>query len=505
MNATVSDASPYTRVRDLLSAMETGLYERSEAVRLAFLAAVTGESVFFLGPPGVAKSLIARRIKHAFANARSFEYLMGRFSTPEEIFGPISLRRLKEADSYERLTAGYLPEADVVFLDEIWKAGPPIQNALLTALNERLYRNGRTEIAMPLKLVIAASNVVPPSHTEQAAFWDRFLVRIVLEPVAREASFRGLLIDDGDPYADPVPAEIKLSDDEYEALRAGISRVTMPDTVSNFLWRVASLLRENPEAPAVSDRRWKKIARLLRGSAFLHGCEAVSVLDCGLVPHALWDEPEQRAVVNAIVDEALRSHDHGFAASLDRLRRQLRRAERGKTKTEERIEEIDVPRVYRGEYYRLGDHPFAGSVLVWRGDFEQMDGREAHSCDLFFYGEDDRYSHTESVELKRSGNVVETSDGRYTVETERRAERIVEDVAPSEHEQVAQRHHTESLLEEMDRLLRSMTVYREELAARASHHLFVSQNAAAAVLSGIDRAIDTAGELELDIRRELVG
>ncbi|MCS6997592.1 MAG: AAA family ATPase, partial [Casimicrobiaceae bacterium] len=215
-----------TQLGKLLAVLNQGLVEREEAIKVALLAALAGEHVLLLGPPGTAKSLLARRIARLFGDDY-FEYLLTKFTTPDELFGPLSLSALK-ADRFERKVQGYLPTARIAFLDEIFKANSSILNALLALLNERVFHNGEKRQSAPLQALIAASNELPEDDEALAALYDRFLLRLHVGGVSDAALPR--LFEDGD---EPALAPLPLT--EVDALRERARRVTLPQEVGDAL------------------------------------------------------------------------------------------------------------------------------------------------------------------------------------------------------------------------------------------------------------------------------
>lgn len=357
------------RIERIIAQISSGLYEKENSVRLVFLSFLAGESTFLLGEPGTAKSLIARRVSEAFVDPseeekkqgviKFFDYLMSRFSQPDELFGPVSIKQLKD-DNYERKTEYYLPKAQFAFLDEIWKANPAIQNALLTILNEHLFRNGKNLISVPLIGFVSASNELPTAGQGLEAIFDRFLIRLLERPVQGEESFFDMISGKADMTVS-VDNDILLSSEDIDSIRKQSETIRLSDISKTIISNVRKNLtlkneepnREDRDKYVISDRRWKKIANLMRVSAFCNQRNETDLLDTMLIANCIWSTEAQENEVYVIVTKAIVSDQY-----ISSLEKKLQDFE----DTINRLFYEDLPIIEEGKYKCKNE---SNGELVW--------------------------------------------------------------------------------------------------------------------------------------------
>lgn len=329
-------------ILDKLQAIErelvASLVERDEVIRAALVALLARQHLFLLGPPGTAKSHLiielARRVSPAGgAGLRGFTYLMTRFTTPEELFGPVSVSGLKQ-DEYRRITAGKLVEAELVFLDEIFKASSAVLNALLKIANERLFNNGPQEMQVPLISLFGASNELPQGN-DLEALWDRFLLRLKVGYVS-DAGFAKFIhavaskLAAGNGGAPSAVQPQTLLQSELLALQQRAGQVSIPGATLSLVERLRKDLVG--KGVTVSDRRWGQTLDVLQAHALLEGRDAVTEDDLAILKHSLWQTPEQQAEVGKLIarlgnplnskavdlgDQAASVHQEGMQAHND--------------------------------------------------------------------------------------------------------------------------------------------------------------------------------------------
>lgn len=269
-------------LRAALTGAARGLVDRAVLVDLVALAAVAGEHLLVIGPPGTAKSQAVRRVAQALGG-RYFEYLLGRFTEPSEIVGPVDLRRLREG-VVETETRGMLPEAEIAFLDEVFLGSTAILNTLLAILNERRFRRGHTDVAVPLRVCVGAANAVPDDEA-LAAFADRFLVRCFVEPVGDallEELLEGGRAADVDAAAGAAGEGARVADLDRlaEAARAADLAAVRPAIAE-------AVRRLRAAGVALTDRRVVKLQRLVAAAAALDGRAAPGAADLWPIVYAV--------------------------------------------------------------------------------------------------------------------------------------------------------------------------------------------------------------------------
>lgn len=296
------------KLKKIRSDLKSRYFERDDVIDGAFCALLTGSHLLLIGPPGTAKSQLANEICRKITGARYFQWLLTKFTTPEELFGAVSLKGL-ENDEYRRVTSGKLPEAHIAFLDEVFKASSSILNTLLTIMNERIFYNGTEKVRIPLISLFGASNELPSEEDELEALYDRFLLRYVVDYIKEDFRFLKMLNTENE-----ISVEGVITSEELDSCREEAGRVKLPSNILKLISRIRKDLAKKGITP--SDRRYKQSVSLLKSRAYLDGRSEVSEDDLRFLENVLWREPGEKAEIQSVIHQSL----HGWR---DRLRELL--------------------------------------------------------------------------------------------------------------------------------------------------------------------------------------
>jgi len=308
------------RVREAIRTSTTGLIGREQLAELIVLAAVAQEHLLVVGPPGTAKSAVVRRVAQSLGG-RYFEYLLGRFTEPSELFGPVDLNKLR-AGTVETDVTGMLPEADVAFLDEVFLGSTAILNTLLGVLNERRFRRGHTQLQCPLRVCVGAANALPDDEG-LAAFGDRFLLHVFVESLP-DHQLEAML--SGGWRSDHAPGGMGTALADLDVLCQQLKQVDLGG-VQPALANAIRKLRQS--GVQLSDRRIVKSQRLLAAAAVLAGRLETSEADLWPLLYVLPTQEAQQSARDVLRDAfANACHPHLLSAVEEATLQPLSRAAR---------------------------------------------------------------------------------------------------------------------------------------------------------------------------------
>lgn len=277
------------KVRDYLNA---NFLERKEEVNGLLTALVARENVLLIGQPGTGKSNLTMELAKTFNGVGYFQWLLTKYTVPEEIFGAYVLDELVKGH-YVRNTANKLPEAHIAFLDEIFKSSSAILNSLLTIINEGIFYNNGTPVQCPIMTVIGASNEYPEDE-ELDALDDRFVLRYEVRQITEDANLLHVLQHgintSGRPEIDIV---------EIIQLQALCDSVKVTQDMLNTILDIKKELEK--DSIEASTRRWVKALKLIKASAVMNGRSTADYEDLEILKHALWRKPDEKQRVQGIV------------------------------------------------------------------------------------------------------------------------------------------------------------------------------------------------------------
>jgi len=287
--------------------LKGGLLERNEVIEGALCALLTGCHMLIIGPPGTAKSQLVQMVCSRIEGSEYFQWLLTKFTTPEEIFGAVSLKGL-ENDEYKRVIKGKMPEAHIAFLDEVFKSSSSILNTLLTIMNERIFYNSRDVIKVPLISLFGASNELPTDEDDLEALYDRFLLRYVVDYIVEDFRFLKMLT-----VEDAQSSITALKLEELGDCQSKMTEIQISPRILKLISRIRKEL--NKKGIVLSDRRYKQSTLLLKSKAFLHGRDEVNESDLSILENVLWRDPSELADIKGVIHQLL----HGYRDELREL------------------------------------------------------------------------------------------------------------------------------------------------------------------------------------------
>lgn len=308
----VNISTALSKLANIEMELNNEFVERNELIKIMILAVVTNSNLLMLGPPGTAKSQISRAMCNRIDNSNFFEWLLNKSSDPAELLGTFSIKGM-ENDQFKRMTAGKLPEANIAFIDEVYKCNSPTLNALLSIMNEHIFFNDGKAIPVPLISMFAASNE-PPEDESLLAMHDRFLFRMEVEYVHDAANkkrmFNNYIYDRAGINNSMTHTTITI--DELEQLQQESRKIQVPKQIINKFITLINNLQKNATI-SISDRRANECFKILQGSALLNGRKKVGLDDFNALKYVLWEKKEDVDVIGSEISKIVNPFDEEFA------------------------------------------------------------------------------------------------------------------------------------------------------------------------------------------------